>query len=129
MDKQLIRKIKKLAREECCNYFDGQCVYGHNRAAIHPKYAAIRDGAIGCDYFLECVLPLDPELNKAVWAELLRYEEVETPAWKNCERCGQPYLPNSNRQKYCPECRPIQEKKRGRDKQRRYYQRKQKKRP
>lgn len=38
-------------------YFDHDC------NVINPRYPTVQDGAIGCDYFLQCVLPLDPELN------------------------------------------------------------------
>ena len=76
MDKQLIGQIRTLVHKECCNYISGKCVYEHDCTVINPSFSSIHDGAIGCDYFLECVLPIDPELNRIVWAELLRDEEI-----------------------------------------------------
>lgn len=127
MGKQLIRQVKTLAQKECCNYYDGKCVYDHPCTVINPRYPTIQDGAIDCDYFLECVLPIDPALNKSVWAELLREEDMARPLEKNCVSCGQPFLPNSNRQQYCPACKTLHEKNRLRDNQRQYYHRKQNK--
>ena len=125
MDKLLISKTRTLAHKECCNYYYGRCVFDHDCTVINPRYPTVQDGAIGCDYFLECVLPIDPELNKIVWAELLQDEEIECPAWKDCVWCGKPFLPNNNRQQYCSQCKPHHEKIRNQKKQRDYYQRKQ----
>jgi len=125
MNKQLIRQIKTLAHKECCNYVDGKCVYDHNCYVINPRYPTVHDGAIDCDYFLESVLPLEPELKKNVWAELLHDEDMTLPPEKNCARCGQPFVPGSNRQQYCAHCKPLHDRIRLRDNQRQYYHRKQ----
>ena len=125
MEKQLIGQIRTLAHKECCNYISGKCVYEHDCTVIIPGFPSIHDGAIGCDYFLECVLPIDPELNRIVWAELLRDKEMECPVRKNCVWCGQPFLPSSSRQQYCSQCKPLHEKIRNRNKQHNYYHRKQ----
>ena len=45
----------------------------------NPRYPTSHDGAIDCDYFLECVLPINPDLNRILWAELLREEDVIRP--------------------------------------------------
>ena len=125
MNNQLIRRIRTLAHKECCNYIDGGCLERRLCTVINPRYPSVQDGAIDCDYFLECVLPLDPELNKAVWAELLRDEDMAPPRERVCALCGQPFLPNSSTHKYCSRCKPLHEQLRSRDKQRNYYQRKQ----
>ena len=125
MDKQLIRQIKTLARKECCNCIDGKCMMDHNCHVISPRYPSVHDGAIDCDYFLQCVLPIDPNLNKLVWNELLREEEMEQPQDKICAWCGNPFLPSNKRQQYCSRCKPIHEQIRNRNKQRNYNQRKQ----
>ena len=125
MNKQLIRQVKTLAHKECCNYIDGRCILHGNCGVINSRYPTIRDGAINCDYFLECVLPIDPELNKAVWVELLRDEDMASPRERICALCGQPFLPNSSTHKYCSRCKPRHEQLRSRNKQRNYYQRKQ----
>ena len=79
MDNTLIRKIKALAHRECCNYIDGKCIFQPNCTVINSRYPSIHDGAVDCDYFLECVLPLDRDLNRAVWSELLREEGIREP--------------------------------------------------
>lgn len=51
-DKQLLRKVKKLAREMCCNYFDGACIYTDRPChVINTIYPPIHSAAIGCEYF------------------------------------------------------------------------------
>ena len=76
-----------------------------------------------CDYFLADVLPLKPELNTAVWHELLREEDQAGEGWKECVRCHKPFLPGSNRQRYCTECGAAAKQARSREKQRRYRER------
>lgn len=88
-------------------------------------YPTIHDGAIDCDYFLECVLPINPDLNRILWAELLREEDVIRPNERTCAWCGGAFVPNSGRQQYCLHCKPLHELLRNRDKQRSYYRRKQ----
>ena len=47
-----------------------------------------------CKYFRRAVLPAD----KALYADIYRQRT------RLCDRCGKPFAPGSNRQKYCPEC-------------------------
>ena len=124
MEKLLIRQIRTLAHKECCNYIDGTCIYHGGCAVINPRYPSIHDGAIDCDFFLECVLPIDLELNRTVWSELLREEDMIRPDERICAFCGAAFMPGSSRQQYCPRCKPRHEQLRNRDKQRSYYQRK-----
>lgn len=66
-EKQIIKSIKALARGECANYQNGMCLETDQRChLINPRYDSIRDGMIDCDYFLECVLPADWDLNDLV---------------------------------------------------------------
>lgn len=125
MINMLIRKIKTLAHKECCNYIDGKCIEDGECIVINPRYPSIHDGAVTCDYFLECVLPIDPKFARIVWAELLREEDVIRPNERDCTWCGGAFVPNSSRQQYCSYCKPLHEKLRNRNKQRCYYQRKQ----
>ena len=91
-EKQIIKSIKALARGECANYQNGMC---------------IRDGMIDCDYFLECVLPADWDLNDLV-SYALWYDEAEEddlpPDMKRCQDCQQPFVFTNNRQQFCPAC-------------------------
>ena len=46
-DKRLIRQAKQLARKECCNYFDGDCIYTDRPChIINPIYPSIHSGDI-----------------------------------------------------------------------------------
>lgn len=66
-DKQILKSIKALARGECANYSRGDCLMTDERChLVNPNYESIHDGAIDCDYFLECVLPADWDLNDLV---------------------------------------------------------------
>ena len=87
---------------------------------IDPAYKTIHDGAMYCDYFLRAVLPLQPELNTAVWHELLWEEEQ---AGEECVRCHKPFVSGSNRQRYCADCGAAAKQARSREKQRRYRER------
>ena len=125
MEKQLIPQIRALAHKECCNFINGACIFHGGCAVINSRYPSIHDGAIDCDYFLECVLPISPDLNRAVWMELFREEDMIRPNEKTCACCGASFVPGSGRQQYCACCKPRHEQLRNRDKQRSYYQRKQ----
>ncbi|MBO2517716.1 MAG: hypothetical protein CW338_10710 [Clostridiales bacterium] len=106
-DKQILRSIKKLAQLECCNYDRGMCIETDERChLIHPDFDSIRDGAIDCDYFMDCVLPasweLDDLVNYALWYD----DEDEEPDYRACKICGKPFLPDESapHQLYCREC-------------------------
>lgn len=120
-DKHLIKRMKQLARKECANCYDSFCVQDDCPChLISSRYPSIRDGAIDCDWFLLWVLPLQPDLQRDVWTELLREEGQAPQTLKNCVICGRPFLPASNRQKYCSACQITAQRARGREKQRRY---------
>ncbi len=77
---------------------------------VNPNYESIHDGAIDCDYFLECVLPADWDLNDLVSYALWYDEEDEEDLPSNmrrCEECQKPFVMTGNRQKYCNACQRI----------------------
>ena len=77
-DKQILKSIKALARGECANYSYGNCLLTDERChLVNPDYESIHDGAIDCDYFLECVLPADWNLNDLV-SYALWYDAVKS---------------------------------------------------
>ena len=124
-DKELKRRCQALAIKECANYSCKECLdpdliilpwqkTAPRCHAVNHLYS-VEEGAISCDFFLFYVLPLDPELNALVWAEInqpAKYapwvgsgcESLASPKRKNCIRCKKEFLPGSNRQKYCMSC-------------------------
>ena len=116
-EKQIIKSIKALARGECANYQNGMCLETDQRChLINPRYNSIRDGMIDCDYFLECVLPVDWDLNDLV-SYALWYDEAEEddlpPDMKRCQDCQQPFVFTNNRQQFCPACAEKRDRQNG----------------
>lgn len=78
---------------ECCNYGNGSCIAldnGEGCVCVQSiSYSLI------CKWFRIAVLPLDRPLE----TELLYRASM-----KRCDVCGQPFLPGSNRAKYCKPC-------------------------
>ena len=74
-ENQIRKQLQRLAVQECANYMDGMCVEEDRPCHVLLPQYTIHDGAIGCDYFLEAVLPLDKEMNRVVWAK------IDEPHW------------------------------------------------
>ena len=124
LDNQIIRSAKQLAQRECANYANGSCLLDECPCyAVNPAYRTIHDGAISCDYFLKAVQPSDQELSTAVWHEIFREEGAASEGWKVCIRCQKPFIPASNRQRYCASCGAAAKQIRIREKQHRYRER------
>lgn len=89
------RRARKLVHL-CCNYESGNCLVlddGEECVCVQSiSYSLL------CRWFRTAVLPLDEPL---VTALLYRNEH------KRCAVCGQPFLPGSNRAKYCKSCAAI----------------------
>ena len=82
------RPLKRL----CANYADGNCLLlDDGEPCACPQSVCC---SVLCRYFRSAVLPAED----ALYAELYR------SGAKLCERCGKPFLPRSNRQKYCESC-------------------------
>ena len=123
-NKKIIRQCKSLAEKECANYCGRLCLPEHQPChVINSHYATIHDGAIDCDWFMDAVLPRAAELNKLVWRELLNGTVSAVSVTRKCERCGEPYVPSSPRQKYCVPCGKTIKKQQNREKQRRHNER------
>lgn len=86
------RRARKLVHE-CCNYDHGNCIAldnGEECVCVQSiSYSLL------CKWFRAAVLPLDKPLETA----LLFRENM-----KHCTVCGQPFVPGSNRAKYCRLC-------------------------
>jgi len=111
-DKQILKNIKTFAKDECANYMRGNCLLTDKRChLINPNYESIYDGAIDCDYFLECVLPADWDLNDlvsyALWYDGEEDDEKLPSNMKRCAECQRPFVFTCNRQKYCNTCQQV----------------------
>ncbi len=92
MDYRQYRRARRLVHE-CCNYDGGHCIAlddGEECVCVQSiSYSLL------CRWFRAAVLPLDRELETALFHRLDA---------KRCAVCGALFTPGSNRAKYCPEC-------------------------
>ena len=90
-------KARKLARRECCNCYKGNCILlDDGDPCVCPQL--ITYSHIICKWFKVAVLPVDKDLH---------IELMKPPNTKLCSICGRYYVPNSNRSKYCSDCRKV----------------------
>ena len=87
------KRVSALIRRECCNYDNGNCIMlddGEECVCVQSiSYSLL------CRWFRIAVLPLDNPLETAL---------LHRGNMKRCAVCGQPFLPGSNRAKYCKSC-------------------------
>lgn len=85
-------RCNRLIRRLCANYDGGNCLPlddGEGCVCVQTiSYLLL------CKYFRRAVLPADKVLCADIYRQRTRL----------CDRCGRPFAPGSNRQKYCPEC-------------------------
>ena len=87
------KQANALIRRECCNYEDGNCMLlDDGDTHTCPQTISF---SVCCKWFRWAVLPLDGTLE----AEIFLDKDL-----KRCSVCGKPYVPKSNRAKYCPDC-------------------------
>ena len=92
MDYQQYRAACRLVHE-CCNYDNGNCILLDNgEPCICVQSISY---SLLCRWFIAAVLPLDKQLEAALFHRVDR---------KLCTECGGYFLPKSNRGKYCPDC-------------------------
>ncbi len=90
---KLHRAVSTLIKSDCVNYYEGNCLELDD---IEPvKCPQEQSQSLCCTYFQNAVLPLDETLE----AEIFQDNSV-----KCCTVCGTPFVPQSNRAKYCPDC-------------------------
>ena len=58
-------KVRRLARRECCNCVDGNCLLLDDGEPCRCVQLISRYG-INCTYFLKAVLPAEKELNEEI---------------------------------------------------------------
>ena len=88
------KAVNSLIRKSCCNYKDGTCLYERPCKQFDAA-------SINCKWFEECVLPSDKSLQAQLDPEA---SSANGYLSKPCAVCGNSFLPNSNRAKYCPVC-------------------------
>ena len=103
------RKVNRLVKSHCCNYFDGSCLLLDDGDA-HDCVQVNSFSNIMCNYFARCVLPNDAQLEAEI---------MQPHICKSCVCCGASYVPASNRQKYCPNCSGVQERRKDAERKRR----------
>lgn len=90
---KLHRAVNALIKSDCANYYEGNCLVLDGLEPVECPQK--QNYELCCTYFQNTVLPLD----EALEAEIFQDNSV-----KYCEVCGAPFVPKSNRMKYCPEC-------------------------
>ena len=124
MDYRQYRRARRLVHE-CCNYDGGNCIAlddggnydGGNCIALDDGEECVCVQSISysllCRWFRAAVLPLDRELETALFHRLDA---------KRCAVCGALFTPGSNRAKYCPECAvQVRRRKEAERQRKRYY--------
>ena len=110
MDYHQYRRMRRLVHE-CCNYDCGNCLMldaGEGCVCVQSiSYSLL------CKWFRAAVLPLDRELDAA----LFQWSKA-----KRCTECGSRFLPHSNRAKYCPGCAVKVRRRKEANRQRERYQ-------
>ena len=97
-DEKLRKACHRYAAEECTNNREGFCL-----PQDVPCFAYV-SGAGVCTYFLNAVLPGNEVLENDVRQALATDEHAESRQTRNCAMCGEPFLPTSNRQRFCTAC-------------------------
>ena len=85
------KQAAALIRRECCNCDGDRCLVLDNGKPC-PQMISY---SVCCKHFRWAVLPLD----KSLEAEVFRDKDA-----KRCAICRKPFVPGSNRAKYCPDC-------------------------
>ena len=86
------RRCNRLIKRLCANYDDGNCLLlDDGEPCVCPQTISY---SLLCRYFRNAVLPAEKEL----------YADIFKQRTYRCAECGTAFTPNSNRQKYCPEC-------------------------
>ena len=83
------KQVNALIRESCCNFYNQNCILFDD---LCPQTIST---SLCCKWFRWAVLPQDRVLEKSL---------IGKAAIKRCAECGRPFVPNSNRAKYCREC-------------------------
>ena len=86
------RQVNALIREFCCNFDHGDCIL------FDDTCPQIISGSLCCKWFRWAVLPQNAVLENSL---------TGAANSKRCAECGRPFIPKSNRAKYCGYCAPV----------------------
>ena len=104
------QRANALIKRLCANYEGGNCLAlddGEPCVCVQSiSYSLL------CRYFKESVLPADAELCAAIGQG--------ADDLKRCRSCGKPFQARSNRALYCPRCAAFEQRKKARERVRRY---------
>lgn len=87
-------KAAVMIRNECANYDYGNCL------PLDCKCPQCNSFSVRCKYFRHVLL----KANYIPGARQLESELFGTKPAKICKECGKPFLPGSNRARYCHDC-------------------------
>lgn len=94
MTPEQARRCKVLIKNQCCNYFDGNCILlDDGEPCVCPQSISY---SLNCKWFRTAVLPNDKEL----YIRLMKPENT-----KICAICGKHFPYRSNREQYCNNCK------------------------
>lgn len=105
----MFKNIKKHIKDKCANYAgNGQCLYDRPCPFFDEKNERAR-----CIYYENAVLPENEQIKADYWRRFgLTYWGWGEKDVKACAVCGKGFTPQSNRQKYCSNCRDEQRRER-----------------
>lgn len=94
MTPEQARRCKVLIKNQCCNYFDGNCILlDDGEPCVCPQSISY---SLNCKWFRTAVLPNDKEL----YIKLMKPDKS-----KKCPICGKYFLYRSQNKKYCDTCK------------------------
>ncbi len=103
------RRMRRLVHE-CCNYDNANCIAlddGEECVCVQSiSYSLL------CKWFRAAVLPLDQELETAIY---------HRKDGKHCVICGSLFVPTCNHAKYCPACAKKMRRQKEAERQRKRY--------
>ena len=109
LNRELHKRVKECIRKRCANCDDIYCLLlDDGDPCVCPQRLT---RSLLCRYFIEAVLPDDQELYEAITSGDER---------KRCKRCCMPFTPRGNHALYCDRCRPIINRRKARERARRY---------
>ena len=119
-----INKIKRLIKSECAGFLSELCHINNYCCDKDMVCLFFEDNKElqSCINFEDGVLPLDSDLEIEYRREhnMEPSENIKAKSKVKCEKCGETFDANSNRQKLCEKCKKIVKKEQGRARQNKF---------